>query len=650
MSDQDSYDEEDYDSDERVPAEDSSSSDDDQDSSSQAEFEARAKKSLYDWALECRIKGCHLTNLQKRLINDFGIAFLPRDSRTLLRASRGKVQLRDVPPGQYFHFGLINGVRESISKLVRLGECVQDSVGILINIDGVPMAKSSGSQFWPILGMIYGSRLAEPFVIGIYHGYKKPSNINVYLEQLVSEFINVRQSNFICGTRTFRIYIAGLVCDAPARCLVTNVVSHNAYYSCHKCCTRGVYVPSRRGQGGRVTFPQVDAPLRTDAEFRSKFHRLHHNRKGKSCIEDILSDLVRDIPIDYMHAVLIGAMKKLFIAWTTTKFCDFKLNADDVNHISNYLIECSRFIPSEFARKTRSLLDLPYYKATELRLHLLYVTPVAFKRFLPPKFYHHFLLLHVAIKILVDEEKCKPFASYAETLLKIFVKDSATLYGDSFITYNIHVLIHLVLDVLRYGNLDKFSCFQFENKNQVIKNQVSSSAKILQQAVRREEEKKWKEATDDSSVPPLNHNVSLLNLHYDGPLVNELDFCLQFKNAQYKSVHLSTKIPQNCVMLYDKTIVLIQNFVSLHGRKFIIGHPFLQKDALFHYPLSSFSLDELIVSHLSFDYFSWPIESILCKMFIIPMPETFDQYEMEVDAVFDEHDSLFYVSPLKMNQ
>ena len=50
---------------------------------------------------------------------------------------------------------------------------------------------------------------------------------------------------------------------------------------------------------------------------------------------------------------------------------------------------------------------LPRWKATELRLDLLYLCVVAYGPFLTTEKYKHLLLLHVAIKILVNPEMCK---------------------------------------------------------------------------------------------------------------------------------------------------------------------------------------------------------------------------------------------------
>lgn len=48
-------------------------------------------------------------------------------------------------------------------------------VKININIDGLPLSKSLGSQFWPILASIEIIDLyTEPFAVGVFHGMSKP--------------------------------------------------------------------------------------------------------------------------------------------------------------------------------------------------------------------------------------------------------------------------------------------------------------------------------------------------------------------------------------------------------------------------------------------------------------------------------------------
>lgn len=51
------------------------------------------------------------------------------------------------------------------------------------------------------------------------------------------------------------------ICDTPARAFVEQVKSHTGYYGCDKCSQKGVW-------DGEMAFPDVDAPLPTDIQYR----------------------------------------------------------------------------------------------------------------------------------------------------------------------------------------------------------------------------------------------------------------------------------------------------------------------------------------------------------------------------------------------
>lgn len=74
-------------------------------------------------------------------------------------------------------------------------------IKISINVDGLPLSKSSQRQFWPILGSISESK--EVFIIGIYYGTHKPSD--EFLAKFVHEAkilyeqgININNRNISC--------------------------------------------------------------------------------------------------------------------------------------------------------------------------------------------------------------------------------------------------------------------------------------------------------------------------------------------------------------------------------------------------------------------------------------------------------------------
>lgn len=55
-----------------------------------------------------------------------------------------------------------------------------------VNMDGLPISKSSLLKFWPILGRLIGSE-NEPFVISIYFGRTDPTDIRIFLNDFVNE-------------------------------------------------------------------------------------------------------------------------------------------------------------------------------------------------------------------------------------------------------------------------------------------------------------------------------------------------------------------------------------------------------------------------------------------------------------------------------
>ena len=104
--------------------------------------------------------------------------------------------------------------------------------------------------------------------------------------------------------------------------------------------------------------------------------------------------MVTQFPIDYMHLVCLGVMKRILIMWIK--------GSRDIGEISNQMVALKDFIPCEFARKPRSMKDIDRRKATEFRQFLLYTGPVVLSQILYPNLYKHFLLLFVGIHILIN--------------------------------------------------------------------------------------------------------------------------------------------------------------------------------------------------------------------------------------------------------
>lgn len=75
---------------------------------------------------------------------------------------------------------------------------------------------------------------------------------------------------------------------------------------------------------------------------------------------------------------------------------------------------------------------------------------------------------------------------YAEKLLIYFVNQAPKFYGPTFVVYNVHCLIHLTDDSRFFDlDLDKISCFPFENYLQTLKRYVRNATNPLSSIIRR---------------------------------------------------------------------------------------------------------------------------------------------------------------------
>ena len=192
-----------------------------------------------------------------------------------------------VSGGRYIHFGLASGIKRSIWKYCRI---MPREVKININIDGLPLSKSSGSQFWPILASIEINDLyTEPFAVGVFHGTSKPNNVNDFLRPFVNKVQIVLWEDILLDNDFHcKIILNAILCDAPAKSLITCTKGHTGYFLCSKCLQEGDFVCNR------VVFPEINCTLRTNESFRTRSQDEHHI--GDSILENLPIDMISQIP------------------------------------------------------------------------------------------------------------------------------------------------------------------------------------------------------------------------------------------------------------------------------------------------------------------------------------------------------------------
>ncbi len=186
----------------------------------------------------------------------------------------------------------------------------------------------------------------------------------------------------------------------------------------------------------------------------------HHLSVSPLC--ELKVGLVLGFVLDIRHLLYLGVMRRLLNRWVKGPRPS-KLSHQQIELISCKLLQLARYVPSEFARKPRSLQEMDRWKATEFWQFLLYTGIIALKSELEEEYYHNFLCLSVAVFILSDRNLLEHYLNYADQLFEYFVVDSMRLYGQNVIVYNVHNLTHTVDDVRKYGCLDSVSSFPFES-------------------------------------------------------------------------------------------------------------------------------------------------------------------------------------------
>ena len=132
-------------------------------------------------------------------------------------------------------------------------------------------------------------------------------------------------------------------------------------------------------------------------------------------------DTVKKFPIDYMHQLCLGIMRKLVLLWMRCNH-GIKISASNVEAVSKKLTELKPFVPKIFERKPRSLAEVDRWKATKFRQFLLYTGKIALSGRLRPDLYEHLLVLSVASLILVSPALALSYRDYAKQLMEYFAE------------------------------------------------------------------------------------------------------------------------------------------------------------------------------------------------------------------------------------
>nr|XP_018897586.1 PREDICTED: uncharacterized protein LOC109030860 [Bemisia tabaci] len=619
------------------------------------------KKFLREWSSKNSISLLALSELAKGLKETHPTCFskLPTDGRTIMGTFVHKLDVKQVPPGEYVHLWIKKQL-EFAGSLI--SENV-DSFGLLFNIDGVKIYKHTKSSLYVILMTIPTCRSLKNkvFPVGLYYGPGKPKNMAVFLRPFIDEMISLLIGNNFClDQKVVKILLLGFCCDTPARSEILETVGHTGFYSCFRCTTQGKSVSTERvakghkrkrgkakkGKGSKRVFLAVNDPPREDFAFRNKMYPKFQpaNRQLSPLVEIPGLHFTRSFILDPMHLVFIGVTRHLlallFLAGP------YMLKPSLRMQVQRKLEESIPFIPSDFPRKPTDIRNVGGCKATESRLYLLYLGPVILKNSLDKERYVHFMELTIAMRIYHHVSFCAndEARKYAGELLRHFVWRFPQLYGEVNVSHNVHSLQHLPEDIEWYRDsipdftANDISAWAPENFNQFFRRFTRGYAKTLQQNVRRLGElfqtDFWRNKYKENST---SSDIQFQDEHKTGPMITSLKG-RQFKKATFPNFQLCVNQADSTCGTQSGDVITVLNFVidTITREKFILGKKFELKSEFFSDPLpesTRFGISK--VSRLSSKVHKWPASSITSKFIKIPYvkDETIPQQHRQKEYV-----------------
>lgn len=406
---------------------------------------------------------------------------------------------------------------------------------------------------------------------------------------------------------------------------------HNNKYGCHRCTVVGY----KSLVSGSTVFPNFECELRTDEKFRLKEYGLHH--QFDSPLLDLPFDLVRGFPIaDRLHLLELGNTKQLIGLWKGG--IGHEWDNLDIYRISLYMRTINK--PAEIHRKIRGLDEMSHYKGTEYRTFLLYLSIVILKKYLPEKYYNHYLLYFCAVTICSSEIYLKDLTDTADDCLKHFLKNFLVLYGKPYVFMNVHNLCHLMDDVKKFGSLEQFSTYPFESMLYQLKLMVRTGNNPLSQIANRmiERESSFEYNKQDKSSVLLKKETQFQLPELDTVFIDK-DYVL-CEEIMFHDYLLNNKDENKWILLKNDKIIALKYVVYVKKKfAYIYGNELNEKFDYFEKPFQSRFLNIYQSDGTLGSLGLYNIDDIRCKLFILHVPQNEPIYDKE--KIFYERPFVF---------
>ena len=215
--------------------------------SGDSDSDANLKTDLIDWVNLYQIKHKAVDSLQK-ILKESGHDQLPGSATSLIKTAR-YVPITEKSGMEYIYFPV---KEELMRQFLRYPTMMKESVTTLeisLNIEGLPLFKSSNKTLWPVLCGIMNVQPVAIFPVALTYGRSKPTDL-LFLQDTVDELNYLLEHGLNVDGKVIPVTLRCIVCDAPARALVKGTKLYSGYFGCDKCAQKGEWI-------GRIVYPET---------------------------------------------------------------------------------------------------------------------------------------------------------------------------------------------------------------------------------------------------------------------------------------------------------------------------------------------------------------------------------------------------------
>ena len=348
-----------------------------------------------------------------------------------------------------------------------------ENLTLAFSTDGIQPFQSSNSTLWSITCYVneLDASIKSEFIVlnALWFGKSKP-DFNTFMTPFVTEMKELYETGISWtgkdGTQHETKVLASIcICDSPARCAVGYMKQYNGWNGCTFCLHKGETACKDGGKSSVLVFP-LELPLpknRTHADTLALAEKAVISRspqqgvRGLTVLHQLPNfDIVKGFIPDSMHCAWLGVGVQFLNIWFASPKACFYIG-NKTREIDAIMLGVRPM--TEILRTPRSITLRKFYKATEHRNFVLFYSPIILADLFPLRYYRHWMLFVYAMRLLFQKQISQYEVENARALLYLFVDEIPELYGKEHVSYNVHLLVHVVDTVEQWGAPWAYSAF-----------------------------------------------------------------------------------------------------------------------------------------------------------------------------------------------